>query len=119
MKKPNTSTGVTEKMMKEMFARLLNIEVSSTVMEKLVPVIDGVSEKMQGDFRTHRDISQARRHAIGIFSLLDMLRLDLSQDGFGPWMAHSQRAVQMPFFLGVMHARGKLVEVREHPFQTF
>ena len=44
MKKHNTSTGVTEKMMKEMFARLLNIEVSPAVMEKLVPVIDGVSE---------------------------------------------------------------------------
>lgn len=48
MKKQNTSTGVTEKMMKEMFARLLNIEVSATVMEKLVPVIDGVSEKIDG-----------------------------------------------------------------------
>ncbi|HXS08747.1 MAG TPA: hypothetical protein VN852_02075 [Candidatus Krumholzibacteria bacterium] len=48
MKKPNTSTGVTEKMMKEMFARLLNIEVSPAVMEKLVPVIDGVSEKIDG-----------------------------------------------------------------------
>lgn len=48
MKKPNTPTGVTEKMMKEMFARLLNIEVSPGVMEKLVPVIDGVSEKIDG-----------------------------------------------------------------------
>ena len=46
MKKNNTSPGVTEKMMKEMFARLLNIEVSPAVMEKLVPVIDGVSEKI-------------------------------------------------------------------------
>jgi hypothetical protein len=48
MKKNNTSAGITEKMMKEMFARLLNIEVSPTVMEKLVPVIDGVSEKIDG-----------------------------------------------------------------------
>jgi hypothetical protein len=48
MKKHNPSTGITEKMMKEMFARLLNIEVSPTVMEKLVPVIDGVSEKIDG-----------------------------------------------------------------------
>jgi hypothetical protein len=48
MKKDNTSTGITEKMMKEMFARLLNIEVSHAVMEKLVPVIDGVSEKIDG-----------------------------------------------------------------------
>ena len=48
MKKPNASAGVTEKMMKEMFARLLNIEVSPAVMEKLVPVIDGVSEKIDG-----------------------------------------------------------------------
>jgi hypothetical protein len=46
MKKNNTSPGVTEKMMKEMFARLLNIEVSPAVMEKLVPVIDGVTEKI-------------------------------------------------------------------------
>jgi hypothetical protein len=48
MKKPNASAGVTEKMMKEMFARLLNIEVSPAVMEKLVPVIDGVTEKIDG-----------------------------------------------------------------------
>jgi hypothetical protein len=31
-----------------MFARLLNIEVSPAVMEKLIPVIDGVSEKIDG-----------------------------------------------------------------------
>jgi hypothetical protein len=54
MKKNNTSTGVTEKMMKEMFARLLNIEVSPAVMEKLVPVIDGVSEKIDGQMNGHR-----------------------------------------------------------------
>jgi hypothetical protein len=48
MKKNNTQTGITEKMMKEMFARLLNIEVSPAVMEKLVPVIEGVSEKIDG-----------------------------------------------------------------------
>ncbi len=48
MKKPNTSSGIVEKMMKEMFARLLNIEVSQSVIEKLVPVIEGVSEKIDG-----------------------------------------------------------------------
>jgi hypothetical protein len=48
MKKPNTSSGIVEKMMKEMFARLLNIEVSQSVIEKLVPVIEGVTEKIDG-----------------------------------------------------------------------
>jgi len=48
MKNRNTSTGVVEKMMKEMFARLLNIEVSQTVLDKLVPVIEGVTEKVDG-----------------------------------------------------------------------
>ena len=48
MKDRNTSSGVVEKMMKEMFARLLNIEVSQTVIEKLVPVIEGVTEKVDG-----------------------------------------------------------------------
>jgi hypothetical protein len=46
MKNRNTSSGVVEKMMKEMFARLLNIEVSPAVLEKLVPVIEGVTEKV-------------------------------------------------------------------------
>lgn len=48
MKNRNTSTGVVEKMMKEMFARLLNIEVSQAVLDKLVPVIEGVTEKVDG-----------------------------------------------------------------------
>ena len=48
MKERNTSSGVIEKMMKEMFARLLNIEVSQTVLDKLVPVIEGVTEKVDG-----------------------------------------------------------------------
>ena len=48
MKNRNTSSGVVEKMMKEMFARLLNIEVSQTVLDKLVPVIEGVTEKVDG-----------------------------------------------------------------------
>lgn len=48
MKNRNTSAGVVEKMMKEMFARLLNIEVSQAVLDKLVPVIEGVTEKVDG-----------------------------------------------------------------------
>jgi len=48
MKNRNTSSGIVEKMMKEMFARLLNIEVSQSVIEKLVPVIEGVTEKIDG-----------------------------------------------------------------------
>jgi hypothetical protein len=48
MKNRDTSSGVVEKMMKEMFARLLNIEVSATVLEKLVPVIEGVTGKVDG-----------------------------------------------------------------------
>jgi len=48
MKDRKTSSGVVEKMMKEMFARLLNIEVSQTVLDKLVPVIEGVTEKVDG-----------------------------------------------------------------------
>ena len=48
MKERNTSSGIVEKMMKEMFARLLNIEVNQSVIEKLVPVIEGVTEKIDG-----------------------------------------------------------------------
>jgi hypothetical protein len=48
MKNRNTSTGVVEKMMKEMFARLLNIEVGQAVLDKLIPVIEGVTEKVDG-----------------------------------------------------------------------
>jgi len=39
---------VVEKMLKEMFARLINIEISPRVTEKLVPVIEGVTEKVNG-----------------------------------------------------------------------
>ncbi len=48
MKERNTSSGIVEKMMKEMFSRLLNIEVNQSVIEKLVPVIEGVTEKIDG-----------------------------------------------------------------------
>jgi hypothetical protein len=48
MKNGKASSGIVEKMMKEMFARLLNIEVSQSVIEKLVPVIEGVTEKIDG-----------------------------------------------------------------------
>jgi hypothetical protein len=48
MKNGKASPGVVEKMMKEMFARLLNIEVSQNVLDKLVPVIEGVTEKVDG-----------------------------------------------------------------------
>jgi len=48
MKNGKASPGVVEKMMKEMFARLLNIEVSQNVLDKLVPVIEGVTEKIDG-----------------------------------------------------------------------
>lgn len=39
---------IIEKMLAEMFARLLNIEINPTVVEKLVPVVEGVSEKING-----------------------------------------------------------------------
>ena len=39
---------IVEKMLSEMFARLLNIEISPKVMEKLVPVIEGVTAKLRG-----------------------------------------------------------------------
>jgi hypothetical protein len=39
---------IIEKMLAEMFARLLNIEISPQVVEKLVPVVEGVSEKIKG-----------------------------------------------------------------------
>jgi len=48
VKKGNASQTVVEKMLKEMFARLINIEISPAVMEKLVPVIEGVTEKVNG-----------------------------------------------------------------------
>jgi hypothetical protein len=46
--KSDTSKSVVEKMIREMFARLINIEITPAVMEKLVPVIDGVMEKVNG-----------------------------------------------------------------------
>jgi len=39
---------IVEKMVREMFARLINIEVKPEVMEKLIPVIEGVTEKVNG-----------------------------------------------------------------------
>ena len=39
---------IIEKMLTEMFARLLNIEPSPQVLEKLVPVVEGVSKKIDG-----------------------------------------------------------------------
>jgi len=39
---------IIEKMLSEMFARLLNIEIDPAVVEKLVPVVAGVSEKIKG-----------------------------------------------------------------------
>jgi hypothetical protein len=39
---------IIEKMLAEMFARLLNIEISPRVMEKLVPVVAGISDKIHG-----------------------------------------------------------------------
>jgi hypothetical protein len=35
-------------MLKEMFARLLNLQISQEVMDKLVPVVEGVTEKVDG-----------------------------------------------------------------------
>lgn len=39
---------VVEKMLREMFARLINVEIKPSVLEKLVPVIEGVTEKIDG-----------------------------------------------------------------------
>jgi hypothetical protein len=39
---------IIEKMLSEMFARLLNIEISPEVLNKLTPVVDGVSAKLHG-----------------------------------------------------------------------
>lgn len=39
---------VVEKMLREMFARLINIEPSDHVIEKLIPVVDGVTDKLNG-----------------------------------------------------------------------
>ncbi len=40
----------TDRILKEMFSRLLNIELESDLVEKLVPVVDGVLDRMQGKF---------------------------------------------------------------------
>ncbi len=44
----------TDRILREMFSRLLNLELSETTSEKLVPVVDGVLEKMHQniDFET-------------------------------------------------------------------
>lgn len=39
---------VVEKMLREMFSRLINIEVDDRVIQKLVPVIEGVTDKVNG-----------------------------------------------------------------------
>ncbi len=39
---------IVEKMLSEMFVRLLNIEISPKVLDKLTPVIEGVTDKMHG-----------------------------------------------------------------------
>jgi hypothetical protein len=39
---------IIEKMLTEMFARLLNVEITPQVMKKLIPVVSGVSEKIHG-----------------------------------------------------------------------
>jgi hypothetical protein len=39
---------IIEKMLTEMFARLLNMEIPPQVMKKLIPVVGGVSEKVHG-----------------------------------------------------------------------
>ncbi len=39
---------IIEKMLTEMFARLLNVEITPQVMKKLIPVVAGVSQKIHG-----------------------------------------------------------------------
>ena len=39
---------IIEKMLGEMFARLLNVEIDPKVLERLVPVVEGVSDKVHG-----------------------------------------------------------------------
>lgn len=52
---------VVERMLREMFARLINIEPSDHVLEKLIPVIDGVTEKVNGvDGRLDLDTVQGQ-----------------------------------------------------------
>lgn len=40
----------TDRILKEMFSRLLNIDLGDDLVGKLVPVVDGVLERMQGKF---------------------------------------------------------------------
>ena len=40
----------TDRILKEMFSRLLNMEISPEIMEKLVPVVDGVMGRMQESY---------------------------------------------------------------------
>jgi hypothetical protein len=42
------SMRIIEKMLTDMFSRLLNVEISPQVMKKLIPVVGGVSEKIHG-----------------------------------------------------------------------
>ncbi len=39
---------IVEKMLREMFARLINIEVEDSVIQRLIPVIEGVTDKVNG-----------------------------------------------------------------------
>ena len=39
---------IIEKMLTEMFARLLNVEIDPQVLQRLVPVVEGVSDKVHG-----------------------------------------------------------------------
>jgi hypothetical protein len=51
------SMRIIEKMLGEMFARLLNVEIPPHVMKKLIPVVGGVCEKIHGklDLETVQD----------------------------------------------------------------
>jgi hypothetical protein len=40
----------TDRILKDMFSRLLHIGLPDDLIEKLVPVVDGVLERMQGNF---------------------------------------------------------------------
>ena len=40
----------TDRILKDMFDRLLNVDLTDDLIEKLVPVVDGVLERLQGAF---------------------------------------------------------------------
>ncbi len=40
----------TDRILKDMFSRLLNLGLPQDLLEKLVPVVDGVLDRMQGSF---------------------------------------------------------------------